>query len=336
MKWRIACVLAACAAVLAAQTPPVTILEVDIENGVLYIGDVDAAAKRATVPTMVPAPTDAQYRVFKQNVWMGDIVRVNGKPVKGLYEGTFPGFLASVTLIPGRAIADLPGACPASINYVLLHEDGTVIGSIMAQSVQSGVPLPGAPAEAPAGSLNAVVGGTGAFLGARGQTGVLRLVSANRFASMAEDPAYRRTHGGGKYTHFIHLVPMIWPEVVMLSTGPAVFHADDFSPVTADKPARAGEQLILRATGLGPVRPNLDLGKPFPPYQEGQLHEVNSPVEVTVNGREAKVVNKFGWPETTNVYRVDFVVPDGTAPGMAALSLSAAWISGPEVKIPVR
>jgi hypothetical protein len=267
---------------------------------------------------------------------MGDIVAVNGKAVKGLYQGRFSGFLASVTLEPGRAIADLPGACPASVNYVFLHPDGTLIGSIMVQSVQSGVPLPGAPAAALSGSLNAIVGGTGAFLGARGQTGTLRLVSGNRFASMAEDPAYRRIHGGGKYTHFIHLIPMTVPEVISTTLGPAVFHASDFSPVTADKPARAGEQLIMRATGLGPVRPNLDPGKPFPPYPEGQLHEVNSPVEVTVTGKDAKVINKYGWPATTNVYRVDFVVPDGTAAGMATVGLSMAWINGPEVKIPVR
>ena len=153
---------------------------------------------------------------------------------------------------------------------------------------------------------------------------------------MAEDPAFRRINGGGKSTEIIHLIPMAWPEVLMLPTGPAIFHAGDFSPVTADKPARAGEQLIVRATGLGPVRPNLDPGKPFPPYPEGILHEVNSPVDVTVNGKAAGVINKYGWPATANVYRVDFVVPDGTAAGMATLGLSVAWINGPEVKIPVR
>jgi hypothetical protein len=55
-----------------------------------------------------------------------------------------------------------------------------------------------------------------------------------------------------------------------------------------------------------------------------------------VNGKDAKVVNKYGWPAMNNVYRVDFVVPDGTAAGMATLGLSVAWINGPEVKIPVR
>ena len=153
---------------------------------------------------------------------------------------------------------------------------------------------------------------------------------------MLEDPAYRRINGGGRRLEVIHLIPMTWPEVMTLSTGPAVYHGADMSPVTADKPARVGEQLIMSVSGLGPVKPNLDPGKPFPPYPEGKLHEVNSPVEVTVNGKAAAVINKYGWPAMNNVYRVDFVVPDGTASGVATVGLSVAWINGTEVKIPVR
>ena len=137
-------------------------------------------------------------------------------------------------------------------------------------------------------------------------------------------------------TFYVQLVPMTWPEVLTIPTGPAIYHGDDFSPVTTAKPARAGEQLIMSVSGLGPVQPNLDPGQPFPPFQEGKLHEVNSPVGVKVNGKAAKVSNRIGWPAMTNVYRVDFVVPDGTAAGMATLGLSVAWINGPEVKIPVR
>jgi uncharacterized protein (TIGR03437 family) len=64
--------------------------------------------------------------------------------------------------------------------------------------------------------------------------------------------------------------------------------------------------------------------------------EVNSPVEVTVNGMEAEVMNKIGWPGTYDLYRVDFRVPGGLAPGMASIQLTAAWIPGPEVKILVQ
>jgi uncharacterized protein (TIGR03437 family) len=115
-------------------------------------------------------------------------------------------------------------------------------------------------------------------------------------------------------------------------SGPAVFHAD-FSLVTSTKPARAGEVLIVTATGLGPTSPGLTPGAPFPnsPFQQ-----VNSPVEVTVNGKPADVVNKIGWPGTTDTYRIDIRVPDDTDPGMAALQLTAAFIPGRVVSIPVQ
>jgi uncharacterized protein (TIGR03437 family) len=66
------------------------------------------------------------------------------------------------------------------------------------------------------------------------------------------------------------------------------------------------------------------------------VHEVNSPLKVTVNGKPARVVNAIGWPETVGVYRVDFVVPARTLPAMAGVQLSAAWIPAPEHKFPVR
>ena len=131
----------------------------------------------------------------------------------------------------------------------------------------------------------------------------------------------------------LHVIPMSQPQIVTTSSGPAVFHAD-FSQVTAANPARAGELLILTATGLGPTRPGVDPGKPFPvgpPFLE-----VNSPVEVTVNGQAAEVVNKLGWPGLVDTYRVDFRIPEGTRVGTATIQLSAAWIVGPEVRIPVQ
>lgn len=35
---------------------------------------------------MVPASTEARYRVFKRNVFIGDIVAVNGRPVNSFTE----------------------------------------------------------------------------------------------------------------------------------------------------------------------------------------------------------------------------------------------------------
>lgn len=105
------------------------------------------------------------------------------------------------------------------------------------------------------------------------------------------------------------------------------------SPVTAANPARVGETLIAMATGLGPTRPSLNPGTLFP---QTPLAEINSPVEATLNGNPADVVNKVGWPGTPDAYRLDIRVPEGTAPGMAALKVTAAFIEGREVSIPIQ
>ena len=125
------------------------------------------------------------------------------------------------------------------------------------------------------------------------------------------------------------------PEVLLPLTGPAVFHSD-LSQVTAAKPAHAGEILITLAAGMGPTRPGVDPGQPFPAWPANPLQQINSPVNVTVNGQSADVINAIGWPGLVRKYRVDFRVPNGTPSGMMAVQLSSAWIQGPAVNIPIQ
>ena len=70
-------------------------------------------------------------------------------------------------------------------------------------------------------------------------------------------------------------------------------------------------------------------------FSADPLQEVNSPVKVILNDKEAPVINKVGWPGETDVYRVDFQVPSDAALGPATLQLAAAWIPGPVVIFPV-
>ena len=132
----------------------------------------------------------------------------------------------------------------------------------------------------------------------------------------------------------IHLIPLSRPEIVVTASGPAVLHSSDFSLVTAAKPARAGETLIVVASGLGPTRPGVDPGKPSP--ASPPFAAVNSPVDVTVNGQAVEVVNALGWPGLVDTYRVDFRIPQGAGAGTATIQVSAAFIAGSEVRIPVQ
>jgi len=231
----------------------------------------------------------------------------------------------STTLTPGRAIADSGSAFFFDWIVDLILPDGRPVGTIMATGWGGAAKPPGAPSSFLQANMT-ITGGTGAYLGIRGQGGQGGNTIAPRDASMREDPAYRRILGGGKRRYLFHIMPPESPQI----TG--VFHAD-FTPVTASSPTRAGETIIAQATGLGPTLPGVDPGQPFP---AAELQEVNSPVDVIVNGKPSTVLNKVGWPGRVGVYRLDFRVPDGTAAGTAAIQLSAAWIDGPLASLPVR
>src|SRR5262249_48470512 len=155
-----------------------------------------------------------------------------------------------------------------------------------------------------------------------------------RIASITEDPANRRRNGpSGRNRYGIFIIPMARPEVVTVAGAPAIVHSSDYSLVSPARPARSGEVLTLFASGLGPTRPGVDPGQPF----TGDPPQVtNSPLDVTVNGKPAKVLYAGGYPGAVDRYQVNFRVPEGTAAGPATLQLTSAWITGPDVKVMVQ
>jgi hypothetical protein len=321
--WRTAAVAtivaACCASALGQQAEQPVVLVIEMDNTVVYRGDVSDPARLARDSGM---PTAMAPRAFQVSHIAGDIVAVNGKPAKGLVYTLFGTVLPRVNPQPGQMIADFDGQGPYLYHWQILGPDGNSIGSL---STSGGVIAP---------FTFTIIGGSGAFLGAAGESRPLPTSQAARNASVAEDPAKRRINGGSKIQFIFYLYPKYRPSVDISPTGPNVFHAD-FSPVTATNPTRAGEVLIAAVRNLGPTRPDL-LPPGSRPFKADPPEAVNSPVEVTANGKEAEVINKIGWPGTNDLYRVDFRVPAGLAPGMATIQLTAAWIPGPEVKIPVQ
>ena len=177
------------------------------------------------------------------------------------------------------------------------------------------------------------MGGTGAFLGVRGMVGNGGTTVPFRAASITEDPANRRINGGGKIRWILTIIPMSAPSIIATPGGPAVTHSSDFSLVTNAKPAAGGEILSVFMTGLGPVRPAVDPGQPFP---SSPLASVNSPVQVSVNGNAADVIAAVGYPGSVDGYQVNFRLPPDTAKGTASIQVSASWIPGTPVTIPVQ
>jgi uncharacterized protein (TIGR03437 family) len=307
-------------------------LEITVRDQVFYF-DTGDLSRFATSQDMMMVP---RFPPFQPCVGIADVIAVNGRPVKGALLMHGSQLLPSPNPTPGRSISDIQRAALWSVYLEILETDGRQIGTLMASGMHGGATdsLPGGP-RAPAAAGNwAITGGTGAFVGVSGQM----VISGNvqnqtvRIVSMETDPLTRRLSGMGPVKYVVQLTRATQPEVARIPTGPAVFHPD-FSPVTATSPAAPGEALIVRATGLGPVRGSLESGQPFP---ADPLAIVNSPVEVHVAGVSAEVINQVGWPGTLDQYRIDFRLPASIGAGVVPMRLSAAWIPGPEVNIPVR
>jgi hypothetical protein len=242
-----------------AQAP----LTVDLENWVIYNFDVSDPSRLATNPAVTPPPT---ARNFMSYVMIADITAVAGKPVKGLLVRRGTQINVQTSPMPGQAIGDVTRGFLDEGILEFLQTDGTPIGTITVQGFVTGPPPPGAPLAQNAWNM-AVTGGTGAFLGARGQIGAalpMGFVLGPRIqSSAAEDPSYRRILGGWRY-RILHLVPLARPEILTTSTGPAILHSSDFSPVSATNPARRGEVLTISASGLGPPAKGSIQARPFP------------------------------------------------------------------------
>ncbi|PWU04655.1 MAG: hypothetical protein C5B51_16370 [Terriglobia bacterium] len=315
----------------AQKLPPVTV-DAALVNGALYVSDNADYTKFGTLPGPVaatPAPNGLSNPNFATYLEISDVVSVNGQPMKGTFLNQGRLLQLSPSPRPGQAISDSNWFTIGTQGIDFITPDGIRVGTIYTSGFAIAAPPPGSPAGYYAVAA-AVQGGTGAYVGATGQC-LIANVGA-RTASITEDPANRRSLGGQPEPAIRHNVcqvtPAFRPEIE------AVYHAD-FTPVTAAKPARKGETLIALCTGLGPTRPGVDPGQPFLPIAQG-AHLVNSPVYVTVNGASATVVNALGWPGLVEAYRVDFQLPAGTASGQAAAQLTAAWIPGHLINIPVQ
>jgi hypothetical protein len=322
------------------QTPPAATLYVELQSVVEYQADTSDLSKWGTNPNITQGNIAKGTGVGCAGVPVvgyADIVSVNGQPVRGTYVTRATSVCVSTAPISGlNAIADTTWASKRDETFEILQSDGvTPVGTIMTIGLHSGSPRPPGPTS---GSQNyAIVGGTGAFFGARGQKGqnnaALQGAISERTASITEDPAKRRQNGGGHTLAVLYVIPMTRPEIEITANGPAVVHSNDFSLVSVANPASAGEILSLFATGLGPTKATLDPGTPFP---TSPLAVVNSPIQVTVNGKPAEVLGAVGYPGSVDGYQVNFRLPSATAQGAAAIQMTAAWIPGAPVSIPVQ
>jgi hypothetical protein len=193
LNWKTAITSALCAVTFSlsvlAQVAPPTILKIDTDIGVRYVYDTADLSTFATVPT----PLTQIRPTFATQVLLADIVAVNGRPAKGIFVTRQTILNLTTDPTAGQAIADVVRMNVVERILEILQPDGTPIGSLMMLGFDGGTPPPGAPLIA-GGSNYAITGGTGAFLGVRGQLNGAGTPS-NRNASVREDPAKRRVNG---------------------------------------------------------------------------------------------------------------------------------------------
>jgi hypothetical protein len=310
-----------------AQTPASNV-QVDVGNFVLYNYDTFDTTQFG----MNPKPTSVMMKTYNYHISIADITAVGGAPAKGTLLCTHTMFVLSRTAVVGSmaAMADTSRSMVDDCSVEILTSTGAAIGTIFFHGLFGGAPPPGAPATSARSNL-IVTGGTGAFLGVRGQatqTGPW----TPRVASVTEDPASRRINGGGVQSIILQLLPMFRPSIVLTSGSPAVVHSTDFSLVSAAKPAKAGEVLTLFANGLGPTNPAVDYGQPFPSTSA----PVTSPVQVSVGGAAGDVLYAGSYPGAVDAYLVNFRMPSGAASGSGTLVLTVGFVAGSPVTIPVQ
>jgi len=141
------------------------------------------------------------------------------------------------------------------------------------------------------------------------------------------------------------------PEPVVIATsGPALFSVDGSGSgqghiygvtehgtlALADnaRPARAGEVVVMYATGLGPVSPTPVAGEAAP---SSPLATVANPVVVTIQERPARVLFAGLAPGFAGLYQLNIETPEGVRPEASALVVvRVGEQSSPPVTMAVR
>jgi uncharacterized protein (TIGR03437 family) len=98
---------------------------------------------------------------------------------------------------------------------------------------------------------------------------------------------------------------------------PVIVHSADYSLVTASSPARAGEVIVIYATGLGPVSPQVPVGTAAPLLPSSVT--VFTP-KVLIGGVDARVVFSGLAPGMAGVYQLNVWVPK-VPPGQTTVAI---------------
>lgn len=141
------------------------------------------------------------------------------------------------------------------------------------------------------------------------------------------------TTANGASTAFMATVSAAAPAIYFdpVSGTAAILKNIDYSLVTSDNPAKAGDVLLVYLTGLGQTTPPLQTGN----LQTGSALNNTTTVTATIGGQPAPVVYSIASPGFAGLYQVAVTVPSGVT-GSAALVLKTGTATSNTVNIPVK
>jgi hypothetical protein len=122
------------------QVAPSIILQVDVENFVVYTYDISDSSKFATDQNRTISSLGLQaggLRTFTPFIGIADIVTVNGTPAKGTWLTRGIVLNLQTNPLPGQAIADTIRTNITDQVFEIQQANGTPIGTIMASEVGS-------------------------------------------------------------------------------------------------------------------------------------------------------------------------------------------------------
>ncbi|MBI1352887.1 MAG: hypothetical protein GC160_00975 [Acidobacteria bacterium] len=104
-------------------------------------------------------------------------------------------------------------------------------------------------------------------------------------------------------------------------TGPGAILDASYKLVNADNAAKAGDAIVVFATGLGPTNPPVPTGAAAP--STAPFAEAAAEIRVTIGGLDAPVLFAGLSPGFAGLFQVNALVPDGVEAGEAELVIYA-------------
>jgi uncharacterized protein (TIGR03437 family) len=137
-------------------------------------------------------------------------------------------------------------------------------------------------------------------------------------------------NGSGVSAAFsVNVAPMA--PAIFFYPAPAILKNVNYSLVSATNPARAGDVLLVYATGLGKTTPANRTGA----LSANDSFAQTAPVTATIGGKPAAVVYSIASPGFAGLYQVAVTVPSGVT-GNVALVITGGAAASNSVTIPVQ